>query len=139
MLYCRGGLLDVGAGLSDRYEGQLPHTAFQNLRVINHESCDAGIRRLEVELRVHFDPFESPYRIDSTVDEPNQAESAAPLPSDLRAWLAEQERRLVVRALELNRYHQGRAAEALGLTYHQLRGCLRKHGLSARAPGAEAD
>jgi psp operon transcriptional activator len=89
--------------------------------------------------RIHFDPFESPYRIDSTVDEPNQAESAAPLPSDLRAWLAEQERRLVVRALELNRYHQGRAAEALGLTYHQLRGCLRKHGLSARAPGAEAD
>lgn len=29
--------------------------------------------------------------------------------------------------------HQGRAAEALGLTYHQLRGLLKKHGYARRA------
>lgn len=29
--------------------------------------------------------------------------------------------------------HQGRAAEALGLTYHQLRGLLKKHGYAKRA------
>ncbi|GLS27629.1 phage shock protein operon transcriptional activator [Marinibactrum halimedae] len=37
------------------------------------------------------------------------------------------ERLLVKRALELSQNHQGRAAELLGLTYHQLRGQLRKH------------
>ncbi len=38
------------------------------------------------------------------------------------------ERRLVVEAMRTHADHQGRAAEALGLTYHQMRGLLRKHG-----------
>ncbi|WP_213270152.1 helix-turn-helix domain-containing protein [Hyphomonas sp.] len=29
--------------------------------------------------------------------------------------------------------HQGKAADALGLTYHQLRGLLKKHGYAKRA------
>ena len=32
--------------------------------------------------------------------------------------------------------HQGRAAESLGLTYHQLRGLLKKHGYAKRAASA---
>ena len=32
--------------------------------------------------------------------------------------------------------HQGRAAETLGLTYHQLRGLLKKHGYSKRTEEA---
>ena len=32
--------------------------------------------------------------------------------------------------------HQGRAAEALGLTYHQLRGLLKKHGYSRKSEAA---
>ena len=39
------------------------------------------------------------------------------------------ERRLIEEALSLNDHHQGKAADDLGLTYHQFRGLLRKHGL----------
>ncbi len=37
---------------------------------------------------------------------------------------------LLKAALERNRHNQRRTAQDLGLTYHQLRGCLRKHGLT---------
>ncbi|MGB0905946.1 MAG: sigma 54-interacting transcriptional regulator [Maricaulaceae bacterium] len=39
------------------------------------------------------------------------------------------ERRLIDEALQVGDGHQGKAAEHLGLTYHQFRGLLRKHGL----------
>ena len=39
------------------------------------------------------------------------------------------ERRLVDEALATTGQHQGRAADYLGLTYHQFRGLLKKHGL----------
>ncbi|MDM3870761.1 phage shock protein operon transcriptional activator [Porticoccus sp. W117] len=37
---------------------------------------------------------------------------------------------LLQRALEENQFHQGKAAESLGLTYHQFRGLYRKHDLA---------
>lgn len=36
-------------------------------------------------------------------------------------------------ALATHDGHQGRTAEALGLTYHQLRGLLKKHGYGKKA------
>ncbi|MGB3456943.1 MAG: sigma 54-interacting transcriptional regulator [Litorimonas sp.] len=39
------------------------------------------------------------------------------------------ERRLIDEAMRACHDHQGRAADRLGLTYHQMRGLLRKHGL----------
>lgn len=39
------------------------------------------------------------------------------------------ERRLIDQALLRYAHHQGQTAKALGLTYHQFRGLLRKHGL----------
>jgi psp operon transcriptional activator len=54
-------------------------------------------------------------------------------PVDLKAEVAELERRRVRDALAANGFHQGHAAEALGLSYHQLRGLLRKHGIASRA------
>ena len=39
------------------------------------------------------------------------------------------ERRLIDEAMRAENDHQGKAAERLQLTYHQLRGLLRKHGL----------
>jgi psp operon transcriptional activator len=40
----------------------------------------------------------------------------------------EYERRLIKQALKDCRYNQKQAAGHMGLTYHQLRGLLRKHG-----------
>ncbi len=39
------------------------------------------------------------------------------------------ERRLIDEALQAGGHHQGKAAKYMGLSYHQFRGLLRKHGL----------
>lgn len=50
-------------------------------------------------------------------------------PCNFEAVVAELEQNLLKRAMECNRFNQRKAAEFLGLTYHQLRGYLRKYKL----------
>jgi len=54
------------------------------------------------------------------------------LPLDLRQWQNQQERELVETSLQQARYNQRRAAGLLGVTYHQLRAMMKKHGIQAR-------
>lgn len=49
------------------------------------------------------------------------------LPMDLRAWQNDQEKKLVEQSLKQAKYNQRKAADLLGLTYHQLRALLKKH------------
>jgi psp operon transcriptional activator len=59
--------------------------------------------------------------------------------TDLRAAVDGHERAIVESALDRHRWNQRRAAEALGLSYDQLRHCIRKHGLNeADADGGKA-
>lgn len=51
------------------------------------------------------------------------------LPVDFRASVSEFERELLERALQQAQYKQTAAAELLGLSYHQLRGLLKKYDL----------
>ncbi|HGM5489477.1 TPA: phage shock protein operon transcriptional activator [Serratia fonticola] len=51
------------------------------------------------------------------------------LPLDFKSWQHQQERTLLEMALKQGRFNQRKAAELLGLTYHQLRGMLKKHAL----------
>ncbi|PYB13251.1 phage shock protein operon transcriptional activator, partial [Serratia marcescens] len=44
-------------------------------------------------------------------------------------WQLEQEKALIEAALQQGRFNQRKAAQLLGLTYHQLRGMLKKHAL----------
>ncbi len=81
---------------------------------------------------IPFDPFESPWRIGQDAGTPTPEQP--PWPIDLKSELATLERGRVTAALAATGYHQGRAAEALGLSYHQLRGLLRKHDIPGR-PG----
>ncbi|WP_280174183.1 helix-turn-helix domain-containing protein, partial [Pantoea deleyi] len=53
------------------------------------------------------------------------------LPLDLRQWQNQQERDLVEASLHQARYNQRRAAGLLGVTYHQLRAMMKKHGIKA--------
>jgi psp operon transcriptional activator len=55
------------------------------------------------------------------------------LPSDLRAALDQQEASWLEQALEQTAHNQKQAAELLGLTYDQIRGLTRKHGLRRRS------
>jgi psp operon transcriptional activator len=94
--------------------------------------------------RIELDPFASPFRIEH-VAEATPTPAAAPsrpgraLPMDLKQAVAGFERECIEAALAQARYNQRAAARLLGLSYHQLRACLRKHrGGTARAAGAES-
>jgi psp operon transcriptional activator len=112
---------------------------------------ERAVYRLEharqVVERVEFDPFASPYRpqpprretngqtpaspapaVDASAAEP-AAVSQSALPLDLQTVVAAFETELLQRALAEGRYNQKRAAELLGLSYHQFRGMLRKYKL----------
>ena len=90
---------------------------------------------------VQFDPFESPWkpfepatrRAERDAQAPPSA-AAAPAPDfdsveDLRAEVDAHERRIVEHALGKHRWNQRQTAKALGLSYDQLRHCIKKHGL----------
>ena len=92
--------------------------------------------------RIAFDPFDSPFRLREG-RKPGAAEPEAPpasrpakLPIDLAAHLRDTERSLLEAALRKARYNQRVAAELLRLSYHQLRGRQRKHGLDRSAADA---
>ena len=75
-----------------------------------------------------LDPFDSPYR---PRNEPASPNAAAPpvLPLDLKQAVRDFETERVEAAMARARHNQRKAAELLGLTYHQFRGYLKKHGL----------
>ena len=100
-----------------------------------------------------LDPFASPFRPQAS---PKSAVSAgkpilnaqAPAPmspkatlGDFNANIASYEMALIDAALSAHEGHQGKAAKALGLSYHQFRGLLKKHGYAKGAgkPGGEDD
>jgi psp operon transcriptional activator len=112
---------------------------------------------------VQFDPFDSPWK---PIPLPRAASPAALAPSpvavdvpanenrpastdaynqgqhdavaDLRRAVDGYERAILEHHLGKHRYNQRQTAKALGLTYDQLRHCLRKHGMMDKAAAAVA-
>ena len=58
-----------------------------------------------------------------------------PMPSDLQAWLDEQEREILVRALQETNFNRTAAAQRLGLSLRQIR--YRIARLAIVVPGGE--
>ena len=92
-----------------------------------------------------LDPFVPPWAADDAAAAdvsaaPDDAGPAAPEPAtaghgepcDLRAAVDAFERRLLATALQRRNFNQRRTAEDLELSYNQLRGLVRKHGLRSR-------
>jgi psp operon transcriptional activator len=89
-----------------------------------------------------FDPFASPYAVatrhtngerrtpSTTTVTPERTVPGTP--TDFRSAVGAFERDLLEHALERAQFKQTIAAELLGLSYHQLRGLLKKHSLPAR-------
>ncbi|PAX09619.1 phage shock protein operon transcriptional activator [Sphingomonas lenta] len=101
--------------------------------------------------RIEIDPFQSPYRPRGQAPAPTTSNGAAAPPagpapqagedtvvaacdagpSDFKSRVARFERELLAKALAEHRFNQRATAEALGLTYDQLRHALRRHDLIA--------
>lgn len=97
-------------------------------RSFNDEGgLDAPIRQ------INLDPFEAPWRLtaeEDTPTEPSKTPDATIITgTDFTERTHAFELSLVKEALAQSENHQGRASDYLGLTYHQFRGLLRKHGL----------
>ena len=88
---------------------------------------------------IQLDPFASPHRpnalpVKAGADAPpaqHEEEVAACEvgPSDFKSRVSRFERELLAKALADNRFNQRQTADALGLTYDQLRHALRRHDL----------
>lgn len=115
---------------------------------LKDETLSAPLDSLE------FNPFDSPYRLPASqsaytpphapgtlagpaqdmaiLAAPDQTSSTAPTTPPTQNFNERVmifERRIIDETLKTHNNHQGNAAKTLGLTYHQFRGLLRKHGL----------
>ncbi|MGL5290385.1 MAG: phage shock protein operon transcriptional activator [Vibrionaceae bacterium] len=95
---------------------------------IDHIVLDPFIQPWKKTQEVTFTAHTAPQVQDSNeVQEKIDAQTVS-LPCDLRHWQRQQELQLLQQALQQARYNQQQAAKLLGISYHQLRGLLRKHG-----------
>jgi len=81
---------------------------------------------------INFDPFDSPWRPGSTSAE-TAASAGHLIPAeayDFKEHVQNMEIELLQDALKRCRFNQKKTAEFLGMTYHQLRGYLRKYELT---------
>ena len=101
--------------------------------VSRHKSLDRPLDRIQ------FDPFDSHYQLSSfkpqqiniqdTIeqDEEEVINKAMQLPTDMKQVVKDYERDLLVHAMSQAQYNQRVAADLLGISYHQIRGLLKKH------------
>jgi psp operon transcriptional activator len=81
---------------------------------------------------INFDPFDSPWRPGSTPPActSGTVNSAPTEAYDFKEYVQNTEIELLQAALKRCRFNQKKTAEFLGMTYHQLRGYLRKYELT---------
>jgi psp operon transcriptional activator len=90
-----------------------------------------------------FDPFDSPWKPQNPVHSQPEVIPPPVNPvaagvgrfdeiSDLRGAVDAHEKAILEHALGRHRYNQRQTAKALGLSYDQLRHCLKKHGIGER-------
>ncbi len=123
------------------------------MELLNGHGWPGNVRELKnvVERAVHrassldapisaiaLDPFESPFRPAAAPSPATTPESPAAMPAastvpdrpfDLVGQVRDFERQLLAESYEANRFNQRRTADFVGMTYHQLRGYLKKHAL----------
>ena len=123
----------VFSGFSPEAEQTLKqHPWPGNVRELKNAVERAVYRMIEDEPidEIILDPFESPYR-PSSLDAKHNPVTAQRLifPMQLKQDTREREIAIIEAALEAAKYSQRDAADKLGLTYHQLRGYLKKYNL----------
>jgi psp operon transcriptional activator len=124
---------DLFNGFSERAERELQEYSWPgNVRELKNVveravyTCEDDDQPIT---EIIFDPFESPWRPGSA----NNDEKAPALPVtayDFKQAIQDEEQQRIKSAMKQNRFNQKKTAEFLGMTYHQLRGYLRKYELT---------
>ncbi len=79
---------------------------------------------------ISFDPFDSPWRPGAQSDAQESGISMPGEAYDFKEYIQQLEMTLLKSALQKCRFNQKKTADFLGMTYHQLRGYLRKYELT---------
>ncbi len=133
---------DLFAGFSvEAMDRLIQHNWPGNVRELKN-AVERSLHRwgdpLEPVAEIVIDPFRSPFEEatgNAIPQEPAQgAITAAPPASDetFTKRMAQIEKQLLLEALTRHAHNQRRTADALGLSYDQLRGLVRKHKLARR-------
>jgi psp operon transcriptional activator len=128
--------LELFHGFSDGARRELMAYAWpgnvRELKNVVERAVYANLGEDEPVSEIVFDPFDSPWRPGADErDEASSGGSAAPTePYDFKEHIQSFEVDLLQSALEQCRFNQKKTAEFLGMTYHQLRGYLRKYELT---------
>ncbi|MEW5289330.1 phage shock protein operon transcriptional activator [Erwinia papayae] len=93
--------------------------------VYRHNATDQALDNIIIN------PFLRPQTATES-DTPGESHGQPTLPVDLRLWQNQQEKALLQQSLHQARFNQRRAAELLGLTYHQLRAMMKKHEIDVK-------
>ncbi|MGP3591791.1 phage shock protein operon transcriptional activator [Vagococcus sp. WN89Y] len=129
---CRELKLPLFPGFTERARDTLMSYAWPgNIRELKNVVERSVYRHASSETPLD-DIIIDPFRRDTVTETP--AETTPPalpaLPLDLRQFQYNQERELLQASLQQAKFNQKRAAEFLGLTYHQLRALMKKHQIS---------
>ncbi|WP_437889500.1 phage shock protein operon transcriptional activator [Phytobacter sp. V91] len=129
---CRELGLPLFSGFSSQAKETLLHHRWPgNIRelknvversVYRHGSSESPLDEIII------DPFNR--QTPPSSEEPQLTPGLPSLPVDLRSFQLYQEKELLLNSLQQAKFNQKRAAELLGLTYHQLRALLKKHQIS---------
>jgi len=138
---------DFFPGFTDESMHHLVNYAWPgNLRELKNV-IERAVYRCQIDTpidHIDFDPFESPFRplhndsthqADETIVEQEvevkqeevKKRDIESLPHDFKAYIQQHEIELLQRALDKYRFNQRKTADALGLSYHQIRAYLRKY------------
>lgn len=123
---CRELGLPLFPGFSERATGTLlgyhwPGNIRELKNVVERSVYRHGSSETELD-NIILDPFR---REEKQLPAPATRQQAPALPLDLRHFQHQQEQQLLEQSLKEAKYNQKRAAELLGLTYHQLRALLK--------------
>jgi len=99
--------------------------------VIERAVYQHGQQEVPIDTLV-FDPFSAQWEQDKSTEPPSSDSIAETLtfPLDYKQWQEKQDLIVLNAALEESKYNQRKAAQLLGLSYHQLRGMVRKYNLT---------
>ena len=127
------------AALSAPFSAALRQGLQASETVLVHYDWPGNIRELKnVVERSVYRHGTSDYPLNEIVIDPFRRHAAPPLaqetrhtsvtlPLDLREFQQQQEKEFLQTSLQQAKFNQKKAAELLGLTYHQLRALLKKH------------
>jgi len=128
--YFVGFSLDAQQNLLDY---QWPGNVRELKNVIERAVYQHGTQEGQIEQLV-FDPFQSSWTGTVPEDDDDQTTQSEvtsfQFPIDYKQWQEQQDQLILKEALKQSQFNQRKTAELLGLSYHQLRGMVRKYDLN---------